>query len=125
MLYVTNNFSPPEASKIRWVVTVPAIWSDRAKQFMRLASYKVCVSIPTELISKHAAMFQAGVGSEKHPEQLIIALEPEAAGVYCAAQSQNQVLHSSTKTKSELQLAFEGGKEYLVLDCGGKSMESC
>jgi hypothetical protein len=26
---------------VRWVVTVPAIWSDRAKQFMRNAAYEV------------------------------------------------------------------------------------
>ena len=27
---------------IRWVITVPAIWSQSAKQFMRLAAYEVC-----------------------------------------------------------------------------------
>ena len=31
----------PEASSIRWVLTVPAIWDENAKQFMREAAYKV------------------------------------------------------------------------------------
>jgi len=31
---------------IHWVLTVPAIWADSAKQFMREAAYKVgCISI--------------------------------------------------------------------------------
>lgn len=31
----------PEAETIRWVITVPAIWDENAKQFMREAAYKV------------------------------------------------------------------------------------
>lgn len=27
---------------IHWIITVPAIWADSAKQFMREAAYKVC-----------------------------------------------------------------------------------
>lgn len=30
------------ADDIRWVLTVPAIWSNEAKQFMRMAAEKVC-----------------------------------------------------------------------------------
>lgn len=30
---------------VRWVVTVPAIWKQPAKQFMRAAAYKVCFPI--------------------------------------------------------------------------------
>ena len=29
------------SSNIRWVLTVPAIWNDKAKQFMREAAYMV------------------------------------------------------------------------------------
>lgn len=32
-------------SEIRWIVTVPAIWSNAAKQFMREAAEKVYTSI--------------------------------------------------------------------------------
>lgn len=31
----------PDDSSIRWVITVPAIWSEESKQFMREAAYKV------------------------------------------------------------------------------------
>lgn len=31
--------------KIQWIVTVPAIWNDAAKQMMRKASDRVCYSI--------------------------------------------------------------------------------
>ncbi len=51
--------------QVRWVVTVPAIWRQQAKQFMREAAY------------------EAGVGSPSRPEQVLIALEPEAASIYC------------------------------------------
>lgn len=30
---------------IRWVLTVPAIWRQPAKQFMRQASYEVCTPL--------------------------------------------------------------------------------
>ena len=33
-----------EQSGIQWVITVPAIWSPRARQFMRKAAYKVYLS---------------------------------------------------------------------------------
>lgn len=33
--------SLPERDAIRWVITVPAIWKQPAKQFMREAAYKV------------------------------------------------------------------------------------
>lgn len=49
---------------IRWVITVPAIWKAPAKQFMRQAAY------------------QAGIASADNPNQLLIALEPEAASIY-------------------------------------------
>ncbi|XP_048742757.2 heat shock 70 kDa protein 12B-like isoform X2 [Ostrea edulis] len=45
---------------IKWVITVPAIWSDPAKSFMRLAA------------------IEAGIDSE----MLAIVLEPEAAAIY-------------------------------------------
>ena len=31
----------PEAETIRWIITVPAIWDENAKQFMRKAAYTV------------------------------------------------------------------------------------
>ena len=34
-----------KADEIKWVLTVPAIWSDSAKQFMRASAEKVCPGI--------------------------------------------------------------------------------
>ncbi|NWU81932.1 HS12B protein, partial [Onychorhynchus coronatus] len=54
-----------DQEEITWVITVPAIWSSAAKQFMRLAAK------------------EAGMISDMFSENLIIALEPEAASLWC------------------------------------------
>ncbi|NXD49629.1 HS12B protein, partial [Corvus moneduloides] len=54
-----------DQEEITWVLTVPAIWSAAAKQFMRLAAK------------------EAGIISGMLSEKLIIALEPEAASLWC------------------------------------------
>ncbi|NXM36977.1 HS12B protein, partial [Oxyruncus cristatus] len=54
-----------DEEEITWVITVPAIWSSAAKQFMRLAAK------------------EAGMISDMLSENLIIALEPEAASLWC------------------------------------------
>ncbi|NWW20486.1 HS12B protein, partial [Falcunculus frontatus] len=54
-----------DEEEITWVLTVPAIWSAAAKQFMRLAAK------------------EAGIISDMISENLIIALEPEAASLWC------------------------------------------
>ncbi|CAM4647241.1 unnamed protein product [Leuciscus chuanchicus] len=65
---------------VRWVITVPAIWKMPAKQFMREAAYK------------------AGLVSRDNPDQLIIALEPEAASIYCRKLRLHQMVDLGTKT---------------------------
>ncbi|NXG32492.1 HS12B protein, partial [Dromaius novaehollandiae] len=52
-------------TEVTWVITVPAIWSAAARQFMRLAAK------------------EAGLISDMFSEKLIIALEPEAASLWC------------------------------------------
>ncbi|KAF2367815.1 hypothetical protein FHG87_001435 [Trinorchestia longiramus] len=59
---------------VRWVITVPAIWSHPAKQFMRTAAY------------------MAGLANSNVPEQLLIALEPEAAAIYCRKLHRHQLV---------------------------------
>ena len=34
-----------DPDEIHWVLTVPAIWNDQAKHFMRLAAQEVCIDI--------------------------------------------------------------------------------
>lgn len=38
---VKNQLINIEINEIKWVITVPAIWSDQAKAFMRRAAVKV------------------------------------------------------------------------------------
>ncbi|KFR08054.1 Heat shock 70 kDa protein 12B, partial [Nipponia nippon] len=71
--------SLPARDAIRWVITVPAIWKQPAKQFMREAAYK------------------AGLVSPENPEQLLIALEPEAASIYCRKLRLHQLIDLSCK----------------------------
>lgn len=42
---VTKQQTDIEMTDIRWVVTVPAIWSDPAKAFMRRSAIEVLLSI--------------------------------------------------------------------------------
>ncbi|XP_028966949.1 uncharacterized protein LOC100899882 [Galendromus occidentalis] len=81
---------------IRWVITVPAIWRQPAKQFIRAAAYK------------------AGIGSPESPERVVIALEPEAASVYCRKLKVHQLVPDvppSNRTR------------YMVVDCGGGTVD--
>lgn len=41
LIQCDNQFTEIEDSDINWVITVPAIWNDRSKQFMREAAEKV------------------------------------------------------------------------------------
>ncbi|KAM9808697.1 heat shock 70 kDa protein 12A isoform 9-T9 [Syngnathus typhle] len=65
---------------VRWVITVPAIWKMPAKQFMREAAYK------------------SGLVPRDNPEQLIIALEPEAASIYCRKLRLHQMVDLNNQT---------------------------
>ncbi|XP_030921226.1 heat shock 70 kDa protein 12B [Geospiza fortis] len=133
--------SLPESDAIRWVLTVPAIWKQPAKQFMREAAYK------------------AGLVSPETPEQLLIALEPEAASIYCRKLRLPQLIELScrppangTETPHPIDSSFrqgeghrergrdspsflvesgvgelwsemQAGDRYIVADCGGGTVD--
>ncbi|CAG2206693.1 unnamed protein product [Mytilus edulis] len=87
-------FKPDE---IQWVLTVPAIWSDAAKQFMRESAIK------------------GGIRNT----QLILALEPEAASVYC-----KHIPNELTVTNGQSTIdALSPGTKYLILDAGGGTID--
>ncbi|KAL4239421.1 Heat shock 70 kDa protein 12A [Mactra antiquata] len=71
---------------IQFVITVPAIWDEKAKQFMRLAATS------------------AGIKND----QLRIALEPEAASIWCQVETDNN-----------LCVLSHPGSKYMVVDLGG------
>ncbi|CAH1256793.1 HSPA12A [Branchiostoma lanceolatum] len=89
---------------IQWVLTVPAIWQASARQFMRDAAYK------------------AGLLSSETPEQLIIALEPEAASLWCR---ERKLVEFAEETDEALvrDVIARHGTSYLVVDCGGGTVD--
>ncbi|XP_052084803.1 heat shock 70 kDa protein 12A-like isoform X1 [Mytilus californianus] len=78
--------------EVQWVLTVPAIWTDRAKKFMR--SCAEAAGIPTD--------------------NLILALEPETASIFCQYLSTEKLKGS----QSGFTMPSEG-TEYMVVDLGG------
>ncbi|XP_060065878.1 heat shock 70 kDa protein 12A-like [Ylistrum balloti] len=85
-------------SDIRWVLTVPAIWTDRAKQFMRECAQ------------------QAGIPSY----QLVLSLEAESAALFC----KHLPLKEMSVGKGGDNLAvFRPGSRYIVVDVGGGTVD--
>lgn len=82
--------------EIKWVLTVPAMWTDKAKEFMRESAEK------------------AGIRSDR----LLIALEPEAASIFCQYLPTDEIAGA----EDELSIAGEDVK-YLVVDIGGGTVD--
>jgi len=83
-----------EVGNISWVLTVPAIWDESAKRFMRQAAY------------------QAGLISELDSDKLALALEPEGA-----------VISSAMDAPPEIRAQLKVGQRVMVLDCGGGTVD--
>ncbi|XP_060603565.1 heat shock 70 kDa protein 12B-like [Ruditapes philippinarum] len=83
--------------EIHLVVTVPAIWSDAAKQFMREATKR------------------AGICEDR----LTIALEPEAASLYC----RHLHIHKHGDLRNESMNKLPMGTKYIVVDAGGGTID--
>ncbi|XP_069110662.1 heat shock 70 kDa protein 12A-like [Argopecten irradians] len=98
LLALQNAIMDSTSDDIHWVLTVPAIWSDAAKQFMREAAK------------------QAGI----HDKQLTLALEPEAAAIYC----KEIAVKANTESGESRDLsAFTSGEQFLLLDIGGGTVD--
>ena len=78
-----------QTEKIKWIVTVPAIWDEHQKSIMM----ESCVG--------------AGLVNENTDKSLFFALEPEAASLYC---SMNKEIDREY---------FKEGDYYIVCDLGG------
>ena len=78
-----------ETEKIKWVVTVPAIWDEQQKSVMM----ESCES--------------AGLINDNTDKSLFFALEPEAASLYCSINKEIE------------QKYFKSGEYYIVCDLGG------
>ncbi|XP_033842971.1 heat shock 70 kDa protein 12A-like [Periophthalmus magnuspinnatus] len=82
-----------------WVLTVPAIWDNPARQFMREAAV------------------QAGLVTAATEDKLVIALEPEAASIRC------KQLCSEDFIMAEAPDKISPGTQYIVVDCGGGTID--
>ena len=78
-----------QQEKIKWVVTVPAIWDEHQKSIMM----ESCIG--------------AGLINDKTDKSLFFALEPEAASLYCSI------------NKEIDRECFKEGEYYIVCDLGG------
>lgn len=92
---ITGEGIKPE--EIHWVLTVPAIWNDAAKQFMR-----ECAK-------------DAGIDNDN----LTIALEPEAASLFCRHLPVEKTGGANQPSLSQ----FKAGTKYLVVDAGGGTVD--
>uniref|UniRef100_A0A3Q4HV26 Heat shock protein family A (Hsp70) member 12A.2 n=1 Tax=Neolamprologus brichardi TaxID=32507 RepID=A0A3Q4HV26_NEOBR len=90
------------ASDFTWVPTVPAIWDPSAKQFMREAAT------------------QAGIVPEGKEDSLVIALEPEAASVWCRKLPADGFI---AENHGNITLEKTPGTQYIVVDCGGGTID--
>ncbi|XP_027880052.1 heat shock 70 kDa protein 12A-like isoform X3 [Xiphophorus couchianus] len=94
-----QNFTP---SDFTWVLTVPTIWDESAKQFMREAAT------------------QAGIVTEGDEKKLVIALEPEAASVWCKKLPSDGFI---TQNHISVSLDQTPGTQYIIVDCGGGTID--
>ncbi|XP_062569121.1 uncharacterized protein LOC134231209 [Saccostrea cucullata] len=88
---IKSSDRPVDENKVFWIITVPAIWDEFSKQFMKNAAEKV--GIPNE--------------------RLTLALEPEVAAIYVITEAKLVLQKSTPFTK------YEPGQRILVADLGG------
>lgn len=83
-----------QINKIRWVLTVPALWSEEHKLFMRKAAV------------------EAGIIDHSNSSNLLLCLEPEGASIQCREDAEDTLKEQMVKDSV-----------VLVLDCGGGTVD--
>ncbi|CAG2206698.1 unnamed protein product [Mytilus edulis] len=96
--HIKNKVDAIKPRDVEWVLTVPAIWPDPAKKFMKEAANA------------------GGIPNSR----LILALEPEAASIYCKNLPVDRTLSSGGRSTLD---AFAPGTQYLILDAGGGTVD--
>jgi molecular chaperone DnaK (HSP70) len=89
-------YSPED---VRWCVTIPAIWESHERDFMRQAA------------------IEAGLPDDD--DRMMLAIEPEAAAVYCAFEGGNNL---SQDERDRIDLGLVGSR-FMVVDCGGGTVD--
>lgn len=82
------------AAKVRWVLTVPALWSEEHKLFMRKAAV------------------EAGIVDHVNNGNLLLCLEPEGASIQSREDAEPAVKEQMVR-----------GSVVMVLDCGGGTVD--
>ena len=80
--------------KIRWILTVPALWNEEHKLFMRKAAVR------------------AGIINDENSVNLLLCLEPEGASIQVREDSEETLKNKITKNSI-----------IVVLDCGGGTVD--
>ena len=71
-------------------------------------------------------MFKAGLASPSNPEQIVIALEPEAASVYCREREMRGFLTENGNNDALVaDILAHTAKHYVVIDIGGITRNIC
>ena len=94
LLKLSEQIGKVSKQKIRWVLTVPALWTEDQKQFMRRAS------------------LQAGIIDELNSTNLLLCLEPEGASI-----------QSREEAEPALRSQMVQNSVCMVLDCGGGTVD--
>lgn len=82
--------------EVRWCITVPALWDDADRALMRQAA--------------------VDAGFPGDPERLLLAIEPEAAALYCHLRMTGAAADRDERARLPLHL---DGFRFVVVDCGG------
>ncbi|MCX5189953.1 Hsp70 family protein [Streptomyces sp. NBC_00268] len=86
--------------EVRWCITVPAIWDDEDKAVLRRLA--------------------VDAGFPADPERLLLAIEPEAAALYCHLRMPDAA--SGPLERARLPLHLDGFRS-VVVDCGGGTVD--
>jgi molecular chaperone DnaK (HSP70) len=87
---------------VQWVITVPTIWDDAAKQVMRRAAENA--GLPRSIILANYPLLTDYILFEG----LVLALEPEVAALSCHRKK---------------ELVFRPSTKYMIVDCGGGTVD--
>ncbi|KAL4230276.1 hypothetical protein ACF0H5_010661 [Mactra antiquata] len=92
-----GNVVHVKENEMHWVLTVPAIWSDNAKRFMR----------------------ESAINAEINTDRLSLSLEPEAASLLCRYLPVERV-----EIDGQAKIQCIGvGDEYMIIDAGGGTVD--
>ncbi|KAL4230277.1 hypothetical protein ACF0H5_010662 [Mactra antiquata] len=92
-----GNGEHVKEDEMHWVLTVPAIWSDNAKRFMR----------------------ESAINADINTDRLSLSLEPEAASLLCRYLPVERV-----EIDGQAKIQCIGvGDEYMIIDAGGGTVD--